>query len=60
MIKNKCKDCPKRTIGCHSYCEDYLKYRKKLDIYNEKQRNEYRETCSPYWREGWALWKRKK
>lgn len=25
-----CKDCPRRHIGCHSHCVDYLAY--KLEI----------------------------
>ena len=27
----KCKDCTKRTLGCHSTCEDYLAFRKERD-----------------------------
>ncbi len=60
IVKNNCKECPSRTIDCHVWCEDYKRFRKELDIYNEKQRNEYHETFSPHYREGWALWKRKK
>ena len=33
-IKNKCFGCEKRTVGCHSTCEDYLEFRKQKD--NEK------------------------
>ena len=60
MVKNNCKDCPNRTINCHSHCEDYLRYRKELDNYNEKKRNKHYETCSPYWRDGWMFRRRKK
>lgn len=35
---NCCYKCEKRHIGCHSTCEDYLRERKALDEYNEKQR----------------------
>lgn len=24
-MMRKCKDCEKRTIGCHSFCDDYKK-----------------------------------
>lgn len=35
---NCCYKCEKRHISCHSTCEDYLRERKALDEYNEKQR----------------------
>lgn len=28
---NKCKGCTRREVGCHSKCEDYIEYRKKLN-----------------------------
>ncbi len=30
-IPAPCKDCEKRKIGCHSSCDDYLKFREWLD-----------------------------
>jgi len=24
-----CKDCDRRTVGCHSTCEDYKKFRER-------------------------------
>jgi hypothetical protein len=30
-----CIDCTKRYVGCHSKCEDYLKFRRELDEKNE-------------------------
>lgn len=35
MIKpnSPCKSCEKRTIGCHSSCEDYKKYSELNDQY---------------------------
>lgn len=30
MMKPPCKNCPKRQIGCHSDCPEYLEYRGKL------------------------------
>lgn len=59
-MDNKCKDCVKRKLNCHSRCQDYLDFRKKLDEYNDKRRKEYREYESPYYREAWQLRKRKK
>lgn len=26
-----CKGCEKRSIGCHSSCEDYIDYREELE-----------------------------
>ena len=33
MVKDKapCKDCPRRELGCHSTCIDYISYRKIHD-----------------------------
>lgn len=25
-VKNPCKDCDKREIGCHSNCKEYLEF----------------------------------
>lgn len=33
-----CYECKKRHMYCHSTCEDYLRERKDLNEYNEKQR----------------------
>ena len=30
-------DCKNRSIYCHSYCEEYLKYRKLKDKFNNKR-----------------------
>lgn len=38
MLKTPCpKDCPKRTVkpNCHSYCEEYLEWRKQKDAIAE-------------------------
>lgn len=37
-----CKDCPDRTVKCHSTCERYLTFRKNLDKWN----NEYKKKRS--------------
>ena len=45
-IKNKCFGCEKRTVGCHSTCEDYLEFRKQKDNENteiqKSKRDDYR------------------
>lgn len=33
--QSTCRNCKHRTVGCHSVCEDYISYRKKLDEYNK-------------------------
>lgn len=35
-FKPPCKDCEKRTAGCHGRCEDYLGYREARDAVNEQ------------------------
>lgn len=34
----KCKDCQKRTLGCHDTCPDYLAWRKWKDESNARER----------------------
>ena len=31
-MKNLCRDCKKRHLGCHSHCESYLKFKKELEL----------------------------
>lgn len=40
MIEPSCKDCKERYVGCHSHCEKYLEFRKQLDEYNQKEKEE--------------------
>lgn len=35
---NSCKDCNKRTVGCHATCESYKKERADLDKINAEKR----------------------
>lgn len=35
-----CKDCTKRTLGCHSKCEEYLAEKAKRQELNDKRRKE--------------------
>lgn len=37
-----CKGCEKRQPSCHSYCEDYISFRKEMDNYNRKVAEERR------------------
>lgn len=39
-----CLECKKRETGCHSFCEEYAKWRKSYDKVVEAQRRDY---CSP-------------
>lgn len=39
-MKNPCKDCTERVLGCHGTCEKYRGYRKELEDQKEKIRIE--------------------
>ena len=44
-----CRDCPKRYVGCHSECEEYLqakeeREKKRLKIRQEKDLEIYHEA----------------
>ena len=30
-MRCECKDCDKRTVGCHGKCEKYAAYREQMD-----------------------------
>lgn len=36
----KCKGCNDRAPECHATCENYLKYKKALEGYNDKIKEE--------------------
>lgn len=40
MIDSGCKGCTERTLGCHSRCEKYAKYKAQVDMINKYRRNE--------------------
>ena len=40
MTDSGCKGCTERHEGCHSQCERYKAFRKKLDEKNERKRLE--------------------
>lgn len=31
-----CHNCEKRAPSCHSYCEDYISFRKDVEAYNKE------------------------
>lgn len=33
--KCPCKECDKRTVGCHAVCEEYKAFRSKVDTTNK-------------------------
>ena len=35
-----CKDCDRRKLGCHGFCEGYQAWKKWNDEKNEKRREE--------------------
>lgn len=37
-VKNNCYECNKREVGCHTHCENYAKYRKELDVINNRRK----------------------
>ena len=40
MKTDTCRECTKRHVGCHSTCQDYIKFRQELDEVNKKIRKE--------------------
>lgn len=39
-IKGPCVGCEKREMKCHSYCEEYKKYKEQLEEIKVKQEKE--------------------
>lgn len=35
-----CKDCPNRVVGCHSTCEQYIKYKEEQESVRRSRRAE--------------------
>lgn len=52
MIKNPCRNCTKRVVGCHSTCKKYKdwkkadKERKQLIYENKNKEKFYRSTAT--------------
>lgn len=38
--KGPCRDCDKRTVGCHAGCDIYKNYREQLEDWTEKRKKE--------------------
>ena len=34
----KCKDCDKRSVGCHATCSEYADFKKRLADFNENKK----------------------
>lgn len=43
--KSSCVNCQERYVGCHSVCDKYKEYRKKLDEFNEAVRKSKNEDA---------------
>lgn len=37
-MKSSCKNCTKRTVGCHSNCENYINFRNGVNNIKERMR----------------------
>ena len=38
MLKNPCsKTCPKREVGCHAVCQEYIEFRKERNELNARK-----------------------
>lgn len=35
--QSTCLNCKKRYVGCHSECEEYIEFKKQLDIYYKER-----------------------
>ena len=42
MSERQCKGCNKRTYDCHTYCEKYKSYKKRMEDMKEKRHTENR------------------
>lgn len=47
VIKNACKDCPDRAVGCHSKCEKYIEFKNQMSEVKKKE-EEYKISASIY------------
>ena len=45
-----CKDCKDRYVGCHSNCDDYKKYRERME-----EANRLRKYNSTSVSQGWGF-----
>lgn len=47
--KAPCRGCDDRTVGCHSQCDKYIQFKKKIDERNDAK---YKERLSTYYGRG--------
>ena len=40
-----CQDCPRREMGCHARCEDYIQYTKLRDEFRDWKFQENADRC---------------
>ena len=40
MNKSPCKNCTKRSLGCHESCQHYNTYKKDIETINRKRRTD--------------------
>ena len=48
QIQGSCQYCKNRYVGCHGKCEEYQKFREKLDHINELKYKE-KTTLNALW-----------
>ena len=46
--QSPCKDCEDRFLGCHSNCESYAAFQKKISTFNVNMRKERAKYKQPY------------
>lgn len=44
-MKNHCKNCPNRRIGCHNKCDEYIEFQTKLEKAKEEKRQDDIGLC---------------
>ena len=48
MKTSPCKDCPDRHTACHGHCENYLAWKKELEVIKAAEKLERDRECSTY------------
>lgn len=41
MVKNNCKGCTERKVGCHSNCESYITYNAECERIRQNRHQNY-------------------
>ncbi len=47
-MKCPCKDCERRSVGCHGKCDDYKEWKNKHDAVRQKERQERQNQFGNY------------